>query len=422
MFIDRAQVVVKAGKGGDGAISFLRLKFMEYGGPDGGGGGRGGSIYFQASHSETTLFKFRYQRKIIAQDADNGQSTDRYGRSGEDLVILVPLGTLIYDDETQTLLADLSEEGERVLIVKGGRGGRGNATYKSSVNRAPRIAEKGTPGETKKITIELKLLADVGIVGFPSVGKSSFLSVVSNAKPDIADYEFTTLVPQLGVVLRPEKPPFTIADLPGLIEDASKGKGLGLNFLRHIERCRVLLHMVDMASHRGPVYAYESILKELEAYTSDLLTKPTLIVATKMDEPQAAENLKLFKKYLKKKKVYPISVLSNEGVPELLDAIEVALASAPIYQKKVSDNNNEKIYTYQPPSAFKVIRRSEHVFVIQGKEVEETYEKFNLSTDQGIMSLLQYLRKIKVEDTLEQMGVKEGDTVIIGEFEFTYHA
>jgi GTP-binding protein len=180
--------------------------------------------------------------------------------------------------------------------------------------------------------------------------------------------------------------------------------------------------MVDMASHRGPVYAYESILKELEAYTSDLLTKPTLIVATKMDEPQAAENLKLFKKYLKKKKVYPISVLSNEGVPELLDAIEVALTNAPIYQKKVSDNNNEKIYTYQPPSAFKIIRRSEHVFVIQGKEVEETYEKFNLSTDQGIMSLLQYLRKIKVEDTLEQMGVKEGDTVIIGEFEFTYHA
>ena len=422
MFIDRAQITVKAGKGGDGAISFLRLKFMEYGGPDGGGGGRGGSVYFQASHSETTLFKFRYQRKIIAQDADNGQSTDRYGRSGEDLIILVPLGTIIYDDETQSIIADLSEEGERALIVQGGRGGRGNATYKSSVNRAPRIAEKGTPGETKKITIELKLLADVGIVGFPSVGKSSLLSVVSNAKPDIADYEFTTLVPQLGVVLRPENAPFTIADLPGLIEDASKGKGLGLNFLRHIERCRVLLHVVDMASHRGPVYAYESILKELEAYTADLLTKPTLIVASKMDEPQAAENLKTFQKYLKKRKVYPISVLSNEGVPELLDAIEVALAKAPTYKKKIIENNNEKIYTYQPPSAFKITRRSEHIFVIQGKEVEETYEKFNLSTDQGIMSLLQYLRKIKVEDTLEQMGVKEGDTVIIGEFEFTYHA
>jgi GTP-binding protein len=254
------------------------------------------------------------------------------------------------------------------------------------------------------------------------VGKSSLLSVVSNAKPDIADYEFTTLVPQLGVVLRPEKAPFTIADLPGLIEDASKGKGLGLNFLRHIERCRVLLHVVDMASHRGPIYAYESILKELEAYTSDLLTKPTLIVASKMDEPQAAENLKTFQKYLKKRKVYPISVLSNEGVPELLDAIEVTLASAPMYKKKIIEETNERLYTYQPPSTFKITRRSEHIFVIQGEEVEQTYQKFNLSTDQGIMSLLQYLRKIKVEDVLEQMGVQEGDTVIIGEFEFTYHS
>ena len=180
--------------------------------------------------------------------------------------------------------------------------------------------------------------------------------------------------------------------------------------------------MVDMASHRGPVYAYESILKELEAYTADLLTKPTLIVASKMDEPQAAENLKIFQKYLKKRKVYPISVLSNEGVPELLDAIEVALANAPTYKKKIVEDTSEKLYTYQPPSAFKVIRRSEHIFVIQGEDVEQTYQKFNLSTDQGVMSLLQYLRKIKVEDVLEQMGVKEGDTVIIGEFEFTYHA
>ena len=422
MFIDRAQVLLKAGKGGDGAISFLRLKYMEHGGPDGGGGGRGGSIYFQASHSETTLYKFRYQRKITALDGENGQSTDRYGPSAQDLIILVPLGTVIYDDETQTLLADLSEEGEKALIVQGGRGGRGNASYRSSVNRAPRIAEKGVPGEVKKITIELKLLADVGIVGFPSVGKSSLLSVVSNAKPDIADYEFTTLVPQLGVVQRPEKQPFMIADLPGLIEDASKGKGLGLNFLRHIERCRVLLHVVDMASHRDPIYAYESILTELKAYTMDLLTKPTLIVASKMDEPQAQDNLKILKNYLKKKKIYPISVLSNEGIPALLDAIEAELAKAPKYKKKMVEGTEEKIYTYQAPSTYKILRRSEHVFVIQGEEVEQTYEKFNLSTDQGIMSLLQYLRKIKVEDALEKMGVKVGDTVVIGEFEFTYYS
>jgi GTP-binding protein len=422
MFIDRAQVAVKAGKGGDGAISFLRLKFMEYGGPDGGGGGRGASIYFQASRSETTLYKFRYQRKIIALDGDDGQSTDRYGRSAEDLIILVPIGTVVYDDETQQVIADLFEDGEKALIVKGGRGGRGNATFKSSVNRAPRIAEKGAPGEAKKITIELKLLADVGIVGFPSVGKSSLLSVVSNAKPDIADYEFTTLVPQLGVVQRPEKAPFTIADLPGLIEGAHQGKGLGLNFLRHIERCRVLLHVVDMASHRDPVYAYESILKELKAYSEDLLDKPTLIVASKMDEPSSEENLKKLKTFLKRKKVFPISVLSNEGVPELLDAIELELAKHPINKKKLVETTEEKIYTYQTPSIFKIIKRSEHIFVIQGQEVEATYQKFNLSTDQGIMSLLQYLRKIKVEDALETMGIKEGDTVVIGEFEFTYYS
>lgn len=422
MFIDRAQISVKAGKGGDGAISFLRLKFMEYGGPDGGGGGRGASIYFQASRSETTLYKFRYQRKIIALDGDDGQSTDRYGKSAEDLVILVPIGTVVYDDETQQIIADLSEDGEKALIVKGGRGGRGNATFKSSVNRAPRIAEKGAPGEARKITIELKLLADVGIVGFPSVGKSSLLSVVSNAKPEIADYEFTTLVPQLGVVQRPEKPPFTIADLPGLIEDAHKGKGLGLNFLRHIERCRVILHVVDMASHRDPVYAYQSILKELQAYAEDLLDKPTLIVASKMDEPSAEENLKKLKTFLKRKKIYPISVLSNEGIPELLDAIEVELSKHPVTKKKVQESTEEKIYTYQTPSKFKITKRSPHVFVIQGEEVETTYQKFNLSTDQGIMSLLQYLRKIKVEDALETMGIQEGDTVVIGEFEFTYYA
>lgn len=422
MFIDRAQISVKAGKGGDGAISFLRLKFMEYGGPDGGGGGRGASIYFQASRSETTLYKFRYQRKIIALDGDDGQSTDRYGKSAEDLVILVPIGTVVYDDETQQIIADLSEDGEKALIVKGGRGGRGNATFKSSVNRAPRIAEKGAPGEARKITIELKLLADVGIVGFPSVGKSSLLSVVSNAKPEIADYEFTTLVPQLGVVQRSEKPPFTIADLPGLIEDAHKGKGLGLNFLRHIERCRVILHVVDMASHRDPVYAYQSILKELQAYAEDLLDKPTLIVASKMDEPSAEENLKKLKTFLKRKKIYPISVLSNEGISELLDAIEVELSKHPGTKKKVQESTEEKIYTYQTPSKFKITKRSPHVFVIQGEEVETTYQKFNLSTDQGIMSLLQYLRKIKVEDALETMGIQEGDTVVIGEFEFTYYA
>jgi len=422
MFIDRVKISVKAGKGGDGAISFLRLKFMEYGGPDGGGGGRGGSVYFQASRSETTLYQFRHYRKVKAQDGENGQAKDRYGRSADDITILVPLGTLVYDDATQQLICDLSADGERALIVKGGRGGRGNASYKSSVNRAPRIAERGTLGEVKNINIELKLLADVGIIGFPSVGKSSFLSVVSNAKPEIADYEFTTLVPQLGVVQLPDTDPFTIADLPGLIEDASQGKGLGLTFLRHIERCRVLLHIVDMASHRDPIYAYEAIQKELKAYQFDLLSKPTLIVASKMDEPQAAANLKKLKTHLKGKTIYPISVLSNEGVPDLMKAILGQLALTPPPPKMDVHASQEKVYTYQTPDIFKIVKRRDREYVIQGEVIEKHYQKFNLSTDEGIMSLLQYLRTIHLDDALEKFGVQEGDTVIIGEFEFTYYS
>jgi GTPase len=422
MFIDRIKISAKGGKGGDGAISFLRLKFMEYGGPDGGGGGRGGSIYFQASKSETTLFQFRHHRKIKAHDGENGQAKDRYGKSAEDITILVPLGTLIFDDATQELIADLSFEGERALIAKGGRGGRGNASYKSSVNRAPRIAERGTPGESKNLTIELKLLADVGIIGFPSVGKSSLLSVISNAKPAIADYEFTTLVPQLGVVQLPEVEPFTIADLPGLIEDASQGKGLGLTFLRHIERCRVLLHVVDMASHRDPQYAYEAILKELKAYPMDLLAKPALIVASKMDEPDAEKRLKRFQQYLAGQKVYPISALSNEGIPELLQAIQTQLASTPKPEKMIPASTEEKVYTYQSPDIFTIMKRREREYVIQGPMIEKQYSKFNLSTDEGIMSLLQYLRTIKLDEALEKFGVQDGDTVILGEFEFTYHS
>jgi GTPase len=422
MFIDRVHLDVRAGKGGDGAISFLRLKFMEHGGPDGGGGGRGGSVYFQASTSETTLFKFKYQKKIIAEDGEKGQQRDRYGRSSEDIIVTVPIGTVIYDEETNQILADLKIDGQKALIAKGGRGGRGNATFKSSVNRAPKIAENGDPGEFHKLRLELKLLADVGLVGFPSVGKSSLLSVISNAKPLIADYEFTTLVPNLGVVHHRDEKPFIVADLPGLIEGASVGKGLGLHFLRHIERCRVIIHVIDMSRDTDPYQSYLTINNELASYSDVLLNKPTVIAASKMDEPLAEKQLKKLQKKIKDIKIIPISVLSHQGIDQLLDEAYTLLAKAqPIETKE--EEVTERVYAFnQDVLPFTIHRKDAHTFVIQGEEVETQYKKFNLSSDQGLLSLLHYLRKLKVEDALEAKGIVEGDTVILCDFEFTYYS
>lgn len=423
MFIDRVHLDVQAGKGGNGAISFLRLKFMEHGGPDGGGGGRGGSIYFQASKSETTLFKFKYQRRIIAGDGENGQSKDRYGPSAEDQVILVPVGTVVYDATTNQVIADLTKEGDRVLIAKGGRGGRGNATFKSSVNRSPQIAENGAPGEKKKLLVELKLLADVGLIGFPSVGKSSLLSVVSNAKPEIADYAFTTLVPNLGVVTLDHEEPFIIADLPGLIEGASQGRGLGLTFLRHIERCKVIIHLVDMSLDDDPRERIDIIHEELKAYSPALLNRPMIIAASKMDEPNAMDNLTILKKKVKNIPIIPISILTHEGINELLkEALRlVKVASMPTIDTK-EEVISEKIYRYEDKPIFHITRPKSNVFVIQGDAVETQYKKMNVTTDQGFLSLLQYLRKIKVEDALEKLGIQNGDTVILCDFEFTYYS
>jgi GTP-binding protein len=423
MFIDRVHLDVQAGKGGNGAISFLRLKFMEHGGPDGGGGGRGGSIYFQASKSETTLFKFKYQRRIIAADGENGLSKDRYGRSAEDQIIFVPVGTIVYEAATNIVIADLTIEGDKVLIAKGGRGGRGNATFKTSVNRSPQIAENGAPGDKKKLLVELKLLADVGLIGFPSVGKSSLLSVVSNAKPEIADYAFTTLVPNLGVVTLDHEPPFIIADLPGLIEGASQGRGLGLTFLRHIERCKVIIHLVDMSLDDDPSERIDIIHEELKAYSPALLTRPTIIAASKMDEPNAQGNLKKLKKKVKGMTIIPISILTHEGINELLkEALRlVKLAQMPTIDTKQAILT-EKTYRYEDKPIFTIARPKSNMFIIQGEEVEAKYKKMNVTTDQGFLSLLQYLRKIKVEDALEKLGIKQGDTVILCDFEFTYYS
>jgi GTP-binding protein len=420
MFIDRVKLDIRAGKGGNGAISFLRLKFMEHGGPDGGGGGRGGSVYFQATTSETTLYQFKFTKKIVAEDGEKGQMKDRYGRSADDVYVKVPVGTIVIEDETNRILADLKEDGQVALIAKGGRGGRGNSTFKSSVNRSPKIAENGDPGEQRKVRLELKLLADVGLVGFPSVGKSSILSVISNAKPQIADYEFTTIVPNLGVVYQQNELPFIVADLPGLIEGASQGKGLGLQFLRHIERCKVIVHVIDMSREADPYKSYLTINEELQSYSEILLQRPTIIAASKMDEPLAQANLKKLKSKIKDKRIIPVSLLTGEGLEDLVDEAFALIKQFKPVEEKV-EVIEEKLYKFDNTTPiFTIHRKESHIFILQGEEIETQYKKFNLSSDQGLLSLLNYLRKIKVEDALEAKGIQEGDTVILCDFEFTY--
>jgi GTPase len=422
MFIDRSTLEVKAGTGGNGAISFLNLKYMEFGGPDGGGGGRGGSVYFEATKSMTTLLNFRFMRKIFAHDGENGKSKNRYGRSAEDVTVLVPVGTVVYDADTKAILADLNEEGQRALICKGGRGGRGNESFKTSVNRTPKIAQNGDLGEKRTILLELKLLADIGLVGFPSVGKSTFLSIISNAKPEIADYEFTTLVPNLGVVKLDGAQPFVVADLPGLIEGASQGKGLGLHFLRHLERCRVIIHMVDIASQRDPVQAFQAINEELKAYHPKLLTRPMVVAVTKMDAMENPDALNRFKAAMPNYEIFPISALTHEGVDALLwRAYQLLQDHAHIPLEEPV--KQEKVYTQQDQEPlFYIDRPKNDTFIIHGKRIESEYRKMNLSSDEGVLRLMDYLHKNQVEDALIAKGVKNGDTVKLLDFEFTYHA
>ena len=295
MFIDRAIIEVRSGKGGDGAISFRREKFVAKGGPDGGNGGRGASIYLRANKTINTLFNFRHSKTFIGQDGGKGEGSNCYGKYAPDIIVDVPIGTVVYLEDGHEFLGDLNEDGKTLLVAKGGRGGKGNSCFKSSTNRVPKIAENGEPGEKKRLILELKLLADVGLVGFPSVGKSTFLSVVSSAKPEIADYPFTTIIPNLGVVTSKDGRSFVMADLPGIIEGAHDGKGLGLQFLRHIERCRIIVHVIDMGeSGRDPYSDYQIISKELKEYGFGLDKRPVIYVASKMDEEGAEERLKTF--------------------------------------------------------------------------------------------------------------------------------
>lgn len=422
MLIDRCIIEVRSGKGGDGAISFLQDKHTAKGGPDGGNGGKGGSIFFVAKKNLNTLYNFRHSRVITAMDGEKGLRKNMYGHAAPDVFVEVPAGTIITEEKTGRVLADLHEEGQQVCVAKGGRGGRGNACFKSSRHRIPRIAENGHPGERKRLILELKMLADAGLIGFPSVGKSTFLNVVTKANVPTADYPFTTIIPNLGVTYLPDKRSFVLADLPGLIEGAHEGKGLGITFLRHIERCRVLVHLVSMDGQRDPYNDYLIINEELKDYGADLEKRPQIVVASKMDAEGAKERKAEFDKKLGFASI-PVSSITHSGVQELLYKIADLIDVTPFFPiKGVNTETEMKIYDAHENATenYEVLSSGKHSWVIKGDNLEKRAALINLSTDEGVEQLIKLLDSVNIDDKLKSAGVQEGDTVTIGEFDFTY--
>jgi GTP-binding protein len=418
MFIDKVNIFLTAGRGGDGCISFRREKYVPYGGPNGGNGGKGGDIYFEGDQHKTTLLDLSYRPKFKAEDGHKGLPSNKFGKYGDDLIIKIPLGTLVF--KNGELFADIKTASEKVLVVKGGRGGRGNASFKTGKHTAPRIAEKGEPGESAEINLELRLIADVGFVGFPNAGKSTLLSQISAARPKIADYPFTTLVPNLGVVNYNGKT-FVAADIAGLIEGAHKGKGLGFEFLRHIRRTKVLAHIIDISGFDGkdPYKIYKIINNELKKYSKHLSKKHIIVVLNKIDLPKAVDNIKKFKKHLKTKKIFEISAATGKGVQALVKEM------VKMIEKPVIFNPEEEIetvpvkkYIYEPE--FKVHVDEDGVFVVTGTKVETLTKMTKFSEDEALRRYQNILKKMGLEIELEKMGAKQGDTIRIGNFEFIF--
>ena len=422
MLIDRCVIEVRSGKGGDGAVSFLQDRNTAKGGPDGGNGGRGGSVFLIAKRNLNTLYNFRHSRVIMAMDGEKGMHKNMYGRNGSDVTVEVPCGTIVTEEKTGRVLADLKEDGERVCVAKGGRGGRGNTCFKSSRNRIPRIAENGHPGERKRLILELKMLADAGLVGYPSVGKSTFLSVTTKANVPTADYPFTTLAPNLGVVVLPDGRSFVMADLPGLIEGAHEGKGLGIRFLRHIERCRVLVHLVSMSGERDPYEEYCAINEELKDYGAELEKRPQIVVASKMDAEGAEERKKAFDQKLGFASV-PLCSLTHQGVNELILQIADLIDKTPFFPLHgVNSETEMKIYDAHETAddSYDIVRDPHGVWVIRGERIEARAALINVTTDEGVDQLLRFLEKQGVDEKLKEAGAKDGDTVRINQFDFTY--
>lgn len=424
MFTDYAKIIIKSGDGGNGAVSFRREKYVAAGGPDGGDGGRGGSIYFIVDPDSNTLVDFRFKKKFKAENGKNGEGARRYGKSGEDLYVKVPIGTLIKDVETGKIIADLSHKGQKELILPGGRGGKGNSHFATSTRQAPRFSQDGEKGIEKEVILELKLLADVGLIGFPNVGKSTFLSKTTSANPKIADYHFTTLEPNLGVVKNDYGESFVIADIPGIIEGASNGTGLGLQFLRHIERTRLLLHVIDVSGIEGrnSVDDFKTINEELKSYSEKLSKRKQIIVANKIDSMQDENLYNDLEKLAKENnmEIFKISAVTGEGISELLKRVSQVLKELP-KEELYDEVEDKKVYTLQEEQEGYTIKKEDGIFVVDGPAVDRVMRRVNLEDNESMYYFQKCLDSLGVNQKLKEAGVQEGDTVNICGWELEWY-
>ncbi len=424
MFIDEVNILIRSGKGGDGIVAFHREKHIPLGGPSGGDGGKGGSVIFKADEGMSTLLDLKYQKHVFAKAGENGKTKSMKGKDAEDVIIKVPVGTIVYNEETSEVLCDLVNHDQEAVIAKGGNGGRGNRAFATARNKAPKIQENGEPGIELKLHVELKLLADVGIIGFPSVGKSTLITILSNSKPKIADYPFTTIIPNLGVVQVQGGNSFVLADMPGLIEGASQGAGLGHQFLKHIQRTRVLIHMVDMSpeSLRDPYSDYEIINQELADYDELLLRRPQIIVASKMDMPGAEDRLEEFKKQLgEENEVIPISALTNDNLKELVYKAAKLLEETPFFYKDEEVIDEYVEYNFSEDELdIVIVRTKADTYEVTGALVQRLYNRSNLVSDESITIFLSKLRKAGLDDQLREAGAKSGDTIVIFDLELEF--
>ena len=423
MFVDEVEIRVEAGNGGDGCTAFRREKFVPLGGPYGGNGGHGADIIFKVDEGLHTLLDLRYQKLIKGKKGENGRGKNQHGKGAEPVVIKVPQGTVVTDLDTGFVLADLSKKGQEEVIAKGGRGGRGNTAFKTQTNTAPDYSENGEEGEKKNLKVEVKMLADVGLVGLPSVGKSTIISMISKSKPKIAAYHFTTLNPNLGVVKASDGRSFAMADLPGLIEGASKGEGLGDKFLKHIERTKVIAHVIDMSASEGrnPYEDYVLINKELEAFNEKLIKKPQIIIANKMDLEQAKDELKKFKEKVGDIQIFEVSAATNTGLQKVVDYLADLVDSVPnnpLYED--SQIESHVLYKFKKEEPFTITRDDDGTWAIQGKEVERIFKMTKFSSDEAAYKFAKKISRMGIDQKLEELGVEEGDQVRILDFYFDY--
>ncbi|WP_068783096.1 GTPase ObgE [Paenibacillus phocaensis] len=429
MFVDKAKIYVKGGDGGDGLVAFRREKYVPEGGPAGGDGGKGGDVIFRVDEGLRTLMDFRYQRHFKAQRGEKGRNKSQHGANAENMIVRVPPGTVVIDDDTQEVLADLTRHGQQIVVARGGRGGRGNIRFATPNNPAPELAEHGEEGQERWVVLELKVMADVGLVGFPSVGKSTLLSVVSAAKPKIGAYHFTTITPNLGVVDVGDGRSFVMADLPGLIEGAHEGVGLGHEFLRHVERTRLIVHVVDMAGSEGrdPFDDWQKINDELRQYNADLEKRPQIVAANKMDMPEAAEHLEKFREEVAKVRgdleIMPISSLTRQGIQELLYRVSDLLEQIPEAPaiEEVTELTERKIFKLDntEDEGF-TIRRENETFVVESVKIERMMKRMQLNSHDAILKLARTLRHMGVDEELRKRGATDGTPVRIGDFEFEF--